>query len=153
MSSPRSQSFLRGTIAGIAAHYVTLLTCVLILLVARPLFWAAVYGVPYTQPAGPIDPNTNYWLLLQAINLASWIAAGAAAARWSKPGSWAPIIALNTAWVGFTVYGLTSVATSMSAFHIAIWLIQVPAGTLLGALMWLRRERRLVAHIAATQSQ
>ena len=134
------RGFWRATFAGIGAHYVSLLAFLVVLHLLRPLFWAAVYGVPHVKSSGPIDPNTNEWLLLQAINFLSWVIAGLATAKWSKLGSFSSFIALLCL---FTVLIIVSpLPATGSALRITIWLLEVPLGIACGALLYFRLTHR-----------
>lgn len=137
----RKRSFWRGLVAGVTVHYLVLLGLILVLWVVRPFIWATVYGVPYVAPKGPMDPNTNEWLIVQAIYLLSWIVAGAATARWSKPRSWAPLTLLII-FCAILIF-MEPKPGPTSVLRLTLWFLEVPLGLLCGQLLYMHREREV----------
>jgi len=137
----RKRGYWRGLGAGIAAHYLTIAVPFLIMYVGRLFLWPALYGEPYKTPKGVLDPNTNEWLMLQAIAFVSWITAGAAATRWSRPGSWRAAGTLF-AWTVIMAL-LVPLPVTDSMARLAIWILESPLGLVVGTLLFVRREQRL----------
>ena len=134
------RSIWRGICAGVLAHYLALLALILSYWVLRPFVWAAVYGVPYSPPSGPYDPNSGEWLFSQAMGIASWSASGYAATKWSPPRS---------PWAVATLVVLSLVLTAIGGLPVgamlwrtALVLLAAPVGLLSGAALyvWLLRS-------------
>jgi hypothetical protein len=125
---------LRAVIAGIVTHYLVGGALVLLYWSLRPFVWAALYGVPYPAPQGPYDSNSGEWLYVQAIGFVSWIAAGAATARWSNPGFPAAAVVLVLLYVAllFSENPLGNVAIS----HMVIYYLEIPVGLICGVVAY-----------------
>jgi hypothetical protein len=74
---------LRGIIAGILAHVFTWAALFLLFFFLKPFIWHAFSNAPYPSPSESISPDSIEWLVVQAMNFISWVAAGITVGRWS----------------------------------------------------------------------
>jgi len=126
---------------GVVAHLLSLFALLVLYWLLRPFVWAAVYGVPYSPPPGPYDPNSGEWLFVQAISVLSWIAAGLAAARWSSRGfPWAvaSLVVITTVLLIWA-----DIPTSSSEIRITLYVAGTPLGLVCGAAIYMLYHRAI----------
>jgi hypothetical protein len=131
ISAPRRRGFFRALVAGVAAHYFTLGALLLCYWLLRPFVWAALYGVPYAPPQRIYEPNSGEWLFIQAIDFASWIAAGAATIRWSSPGFPFALLVLGSLFVGLVLFA--NLPDSAGTLRMLIYYLEIPVALIFGA--------------------
>jgi len=138
--SPRlKRSYWRGLVAGIAAYLLSIVILSALYWVIRPFVWAALYGVPYSPPAGPYDPNSGEWLFFQIFGFLSAMAGGAATIRWSSQRrSYAPLATLLAIAIPLILLGL---AMGKAPAHTSLWrfgfsLVELPLGLICGAALF-----------------
>jgi hypothetical protein len=143
----RKRSYWRGVAAGLVGKFLAIFLLIGLLYFVRPFFWAAYYGVPYSPSKNPLSPDSNEWLLYQAMGFISAFVAGVAAARWSKFGSWSPVLTLVGIVIIISIYQFAPIESLM---RLIIWVTQTPLGFLGGAFVYMRRETNLTSHSRGT---
>jgi len=136
----RKRSFWRGSIAGVITKEITVLVLLGALYVLRPFVWAAIYGTAYVASKDPISPDSGEWALIQLLAFLSGLAAGAAASRWSKQGTWTAIQALAAAAI---LLSASSLPETGSLLRTLSWLFLVPTGMALGGWLFMRHEQQI----------
>jgi hypothetical protein len=139
LAPPQKRGLLRAIIAGIVAHYLIGGALILSYWLLRPFVWAALYGVPYPAPQGPYDPSSGEWLFVQAMGLVSWIAAGAATARWSNPGF--PAAAVVLVLLCFALLFFESPMANVAIWRMALYYLEIPVGLIVGVVAYDQYQR------------
>ena len=139
-TGPKKRSYWRGIAAGLLSHYLAVAVLVGALMVIRPFVWAAVYGVPYSPPAGPVDPTSNEGTLLQVLGLLSWVPAGAAALHWSADRSFNGLFTLLAYTAALLMLAFIGESQPPMPLGRAVWYcLSAPLGLAIGAFLYLRR--------------
>jgi hypothetical protein len=112
----------------------------------RPFVWFAFSSAPYVPGDAPLDPDSNEWLVIQAIRFCSGLIAGCAAARWSPPNS----RAIPAIYFGLTLISLFFLPppATQSFLRRAVWSIGSVLGVIVGSELYRYRERKRSVGIA-----
>ncbi len=103
----------------------------------RPFVWAAVFGVPYTPPAGPYARGSGEWIAVQVIGFLSYAGAGYAAAKWSKPKS--PGVWISLALIMLMLGLVGGMSSSSSVVSKILLALPQPSGVICGAMLFCAR--------------
>ncbi len=141
--SIRARSFWRAVGAGLIAYCASFVALTLLYWLLRPFVWAAIYGEPYSPPPGPYSPNSGEWLYVQGIGFLTSVCAGAAAARWSLPGSLWALALFVLVPIAFVIVG--GVPTDTSNLRVAIYALEGPLGVIAGAALYTVLRKDTVA--------
>jgi len=136
----RKRNVVRGVLAGVVSHYVVLFGLLFLFWLLRPFVWAAIYGVPFQQVKGPMDPNSGEWLVSQVIGFLSWGAGGYAACRWDKVDSNRSLLIIAGIFLALIAFGNAPENTSL--VRTAIFYFEVPVAMSMGWLFFRRSEPR-----------
>ena len=131
----QKRGVLAAMVAGAVFFVLSFLGLVVLYWLLRPFVWAAVYGVAYSPPRGPYNPNSGEWLFVQGIGFLSTAAAGFACAKWSKAQS--PLVAIGVALaLLFLVVFFGELPAGVSYVRKAIFFLGQPIGIVCGALLF-----------------
>jgi hypothetical protein len=136
----RKRNAVRGVLAGIISHYIVLFGLLFLFWLLRPFVWAAIYGVPFQPMKGPMDPNSDEWLILQGIGFLSCVAGGYAACCWDKVDSNRSLLIIAGVFLALILFGNAPENTSL--VRMALFYFEVPVGMSLGWLFFRRSELR-----------
>jgi hypothetical protein len=142
LSPPHKRTFWRAVGAGLIAYCVSFAVLTLLFWLLTPFVWAAVYGEAYVSKPGPFSPDSGMWLVVQAIGFLVSLSAGAAAARWSPPGSFRALAVFSL--LPFLLVAVGGVPDT-SAIRVAVYVLEGPVGVILGAVFYLATYRRNAA--------
>jgi membrane protease YdiL (CAAX protease family) len=127
---PRYRTVWQGLLAGLASMTLTWTVHKML---------AASQRLP-GDTAFTDHSDSTLWLLMQALDFAGSVAAGVAAAHWSKRLSWRAVWGV-LAMVVVNLLMWTAPPVTHDGFRIALALLASPLGVLLGAFLYRRRER------------
>lgn len=126
----RKRNVVRGILSAIIFHYLALIGLIALLLLLRPLVWAAIYGVPYQSPTGAMDPNSGEWLISQIIFFLSWIPGGYAACHWDRENSNRSVLFVGLIFMLLGIVGGSSV--SMDVVRKLVFYLENPIAVAIG---------------------
>jgi hypothetical protein len=127
-----------GLVLGTAAFFVSGIALSVVYWVLRAPVWAALYEEPYVPPEGPYPLESGEWLFVKLIWLISAVALGFVAAYGSGHRAFVVLLTLLSVWLLWAV--VFTPLPEVSSWRVAFAYVNVPAGTLLGYLLWRRRQ-------------
>jgi len=140
---PQKQSFWRGIISGLIAHYLSALVIVLLVTFFRPFIWLAIYGPPYISPVAPIDPSSGEGTIMQLLGMLSYIPTAFFAMRWGGNSGKKSLLVLLVYAVVFSSTATIQHISDMSSLRILWYWLSSPLGLGIGLAIHQYRISRL----------